>query len=641
MSRTWRAVAVLVAVAAVATTASAKIDPKFTPVDITEQAEIILVLEFQKVVEGSPAKAVVKSVVKGKFEPKEITIDLEASPLSKVAGGKVRELVASGQKEALFFFGAFDRKEDGAGGDGGPPEATGFLHMSGEWTDNSQNEWFTLDSVPDNLAAWDMGKLDSRMLGTWNGSTDMLLRAVRYIMSCDAKPIMPCDDGVTWAPEMQVAKLSGKVFASKAIDLTGKAVNGQADLFIAADSGDKVYRFAGGKMVDITEKVKLTSKSQVFAFGDFNGDGTLDLASFDGQGLAVYSQGADGTFGAGKACDTGQALSGGVLGMATVDVRNKGKPAIVVATKTWPLLLTIGEDGKATTKLLGTGEFSKDAGLASQCLAADFDNDGLVDVLQLCSKGGFFYKGKAPGDFAAGVPAQIACGEGRNAAALGDFDADGLPDIMVVAEDRNRLWHNLGGGKFVNMLVGSGEIFYHPKAGGVAVDTGDFNNDTRTDVLIVYGIEQKPQLYFNRGFRSFGHAYMVDLDQLNKLDQSREGQQAGCLGDFTGDGALDLVLVLKDGEVWLFPRKVDNPPAKAVIVALGLGGATAGPVNVYASKDGQPFGVQAVRAGEPGAFLCPQDIGPVVLTWKTPDGKPHEQTVVVEKFPLRATLETK
>ena len=639
MGSKLRTVVVLGAMLVLTATATALINPGFTPVDLTNQSDIILVLEMQKVDDKGMAHAAVTKVVKGKFEGKEVTIDLAASELSKVAGVKMKEFIGRGQKQALLFVGMFQNEEEGGGGGMAAPEARGFLHMAGEWTDNNQNEWFILNSVPDNMAAWDMSKLDSKMLGTWNGSTDMLLRCVEYVMS-EEKPILPSNDGVTWAPEMQVAKLSGKVFASKAIDLTGKAPNGQADLFIAADSGDKVYRFAEGKMADLTEKIKLTSKSQAFAFGDFNGDGTLDLASFDGKGLAVYSQGADGTF-TGKPCDTGQALSGGVVGMATVDVGAKGKPAIVVATKAWPLLLTIGDDGKATSKALGTGEFLKDMGLASQCLEADFDNDGLVDVLQLCSNGGLFYKGKAPGDYAAGVPTQIACGEGWNAAALGDFDADGLPDVMVVAEDRNRLWHNLGGGKFVNMLVGSGEIFYHPKAGGVAVDTGDFNNDTRTDVLIVYGIEQKPHMFFNRGFRSFGHAYMVDLDELNKLDQAREGQQAGCLADFTGDGALDLLLVLKNGEVWLFPRKVDNPPAKAVIVALSLGGATAGPVNVYASKDGRPFGVQVVRAGEPGALLGMPEIGPVALTWKTPDGKQHEQMAIVEKGLLRVTLETK
>jgi hypothetical protein len=612
-----------------ATTASALIKIDFTPIDLVKDSDVIVLLELTKVDDKGVAHAKVTKIVKGEMTAKEITVDLEASELSKVAGAKMKDFMTQGQKEALLFVGRFELNKD-AGGGGGEPEVAGFLHMAGEWTDNNQNEWFVLNSVPDSgNAKWDMSKFDSELLGVWNGSTDMLLRCVEYIKG-EEKPIVPCLANANWAEESLVAKLTGKVFAAKGVDLTGKSATGQGDLFIAADSGDKVYRYASGKMGDITEKIKLTSKSQKFVFGDFNGDGTLDLLSFDGKGLALYTQAADGTFAAAKACDAGDALAGGVVSMATVDVGAKGKPGVVIGTKGWPLLATLADDGKVTTKVLGTGEFAKDAGEASQCLVADFDNDGIVDVVQLCAKGGYFYKGKAAGEFAAAAPTQIACGEGRNAAALGDFDADGLQDIMVVAEDRNRLWHNLGSGKFVNMLVGSGEIFYHPKAGGIAVDTADFNNDMRTDVLILYGIEQKPHIFFNRGFRSFGQAYSVDLDELNKLDQAREGQQAGCLGEFTGDGAIDQVLVLKNGEVWFFPRKVENAPDRAVVAAVALGGPTAGPVTVCASKDDLPFGSQVVRAGDPGTLFGMPDVGPVLLTWKTPDGKQHEQVVVVE-----------
>lgn len=635
MSDTLRVAVVMGLVMLLAGMATADALPNRTPKEVVNQSDMILVLEFVKPdAEASELKAKVTRVVKGKFTPKEITLDLEVSELSKVADAKLKDFIGKGQKQGLLFVGKFKDFEYM-----NPEETLGFLHLAGEFTDMNQNEWFSLGAVPDRPAEWDLLKIDSQLLSCFSGGTDMLLRCVDYVLT-DKNAEVPAYCDATWAPEIALGKVSGKVYAAKAIDLTGNNANGRADLFIAADSGDKLFRYADGKMADITVACKLTSKSQAFAWGDFDGNAKLDLASYDGKGLTVHSQQADGTFVV-KTCDTGDALSG-LIELSTMDVGSKGRPALLATGRGYPVLLTIGEDTKVTAKPLGKGEFpEKDVGTVGHSLAADFDGDGVADIVQLGSKGGLFYKGKSPGEFAAPALTLASCGEGRSAACLGDFDADGLPDILTVAGDQNRLWQNLGGGKFINMLVASGDIFYRPRAGGTAVNSGDYNNDGRADVLIVYGVEQRPHLYFNRGFRSFEHAYSVDLDELPRLDQARQGQQAGCLADFTGDGALDMLLVLKkDGEVWLFPRQVDDKtPSSAVIAALPLGGTTAGPLNVCAWSGTRPLGAQAVRAGEPGAFYGTKQPGPVMLKWKTPDGKEHEKAVAVEKGPVRVMLD--
>ena len=116
--------------------------------------------------------------------------------------------------------------------------------------------------------------------------------------------------------------------------------------------------------------------------------------------------------------------------------------------------------------------------------------------------------------------------------------------------------------------------------------------------------------------------------------------QTACLGDFNGDGALDLVLVLPGGEVWLFPRKVEEKggAALAVIAALPPGGPTAGPVNVLAWRGKRLLGSWSVRPGQPGALIGAREPGPIKLKWTLPGEAAREKEVIVETKPVRVDL---
>ena len=124
------------------------------------------------------------------------------------------------------------------------------------------------------------------------------------------------------------------------------------------------------------------------------------------------------------------------------------------------------------------------------------------------------------------------------------------------------------------------------------------------------------------------------------LSQISDGQQTGCLGDFTGDGALDMFLVLTNGECWLFPRKVEEGPALAVVAGLPVGGH-AGPVTVTAWRDKRPLGAFAVRPGDVGAFYGMTEPGPVTIKWRLPGGKLQEKEVIAEDGPVRVLLGAK
>ncbi|MBN2581698.1 MAG: VCBS repeat-containing protein [Planctomycetes bacterium] len=628
----------VLALLAVCSTAQAVINPGFTPLDLVQQSDVILVLEFDKVNDEGQAVAAVKEVLKGETPLKSLTLELLAMPDAFAEQGKmVMKLIRDGQKQGLLFIGLYRGEGMGIeGAMGGDDKATGFLHLSGQYSGTSQ--WFNFEQYEE--GSWDMAKINDPMLGTFAGSTDMLLRCVRYILSDEAATV-PVTGGVEWDKESQFATFSGKVADVRAIDLAAADTKGKADLFVAAEGGDKLYRFTDGKLEDITAKTKLATKSQCYAWADFNRDGKLDLASWDGKALTLALQQDDGSFEA-KPCATGEALKEGCLALAVVGVGEKGDPALLVSTKASPVLLEVkAADGAATGKPLVEKDFpGKDLDEADKCLVADFDNDGLVDIVQLFSRGSLFYKGKSAGTFEAPVKRQIFAGQGRRVACLGDWDADGLVDIFVTSEDRNRLWHNFGEANFVDMLNVSGEISYHAQGGGCSATTGDFNNDGRQDIFVAYAITMAPQLYFNRGFRSFGQAYEVDLAQQRRLPQAGDGQQAGCLGDFNGDGALDMVVVLAKGEAWLFPRKVEDGQALAVVGGLAMDGP-AGPVNIMGWRDKRPLGAMPVRPGDPGAFYGMDEPGPIMLKWQLPGGKVEQKEVVAEQGPVRVLVNKK
>lgn len=616
MKTTLRIMTALAAIHVLAGDARAFINPGFTPVHLVEQSDVILLVDLSKPDKKGATVATVRKVLKGDSPGKTITIELLAGAF-EAHGKLVMRRIAAGQTEALLFVGMF--MEEGAEPGPDDEEARGYLHLGGQWVVLSRAE----------KGVWDMDKIDPRLLGTWAGGTDMLLRCVHYVLS-DPDADVPVRSGVSWAKELRVGKLAGKVRAAEVANL---GPEGKPLLFVASDAGDRLFDLSGKAARDVTAARKLASRSLAHAWGDFNGDKRLDLASWDGTVLRIHLQQADGTL-VGKTCGTGKVLVGGCVGLTTLGAGAKGAAAVLAATGTWPVLLTPGDSNVADAKPLGAGRFpGKALGKGGRCLVADFDGDGAADVLQLFARGGLFYKGGASGTFAAPVKTDVGLGKGVSAACLGDWDTDGLPDVFTSAEDTNRMYQNLGKGKFAESLGVSGEIAYISKPGGVAAQTGDFNNDGRPDVFIAYAAALTPQLFFNRGYRSFGHARMVDLAQQKLVPQAIQGQQAGCLGDFNDDGALDMVVVLADGETWLLPRKAGEDPVLAVRVTLPLG-VRAGPITVWATREKRHFGAHVVRAGGPGALIGLREAGPVTVHWRTPDGKVHKKGVIVEDGPV-------
>ena len=605
--------------------ALALINPNFTPVHLVAQSDQVLDLAFGGVKDGA-VTAKIKETVKGKSGAKTIAFNLSTSAYTEHTDAVAAAIAGLGSEPALFFTGKMRPEGSDSGGGSAPAEdgsEKGFLHMG--------IKWYVFDKGSNDV--WELDKIDEKMLATWNGDTAMLRAAVAYILG-DPDAVIPCEETGSWGKPSLLGKVSGRVCACQGVALTDA---GEPALLVAAAGGDHLFQWnaKAKQMQDITAARKLVSKSLAAAWGDWNGDGRFDLASWNGEALTIYLQDADGTFHAGPMLPK-SVLTNGVVSLAVLDVGVAGQPAVLIDTSMIPLLWSPAATNSSATPVSATIAASADRGKAGRCLVADFDNDGLLDILQLFVNGSLLYKGTGPGKFAAPVACDVALGTGPVETFIGDFDQDGRLDIFSTG-DSICLWNNRGNGHFVDTFNATGEPSYKGSVNACGGAMSDFNNDGLQDITFFYP-SAMPIMNFNRGFRSFGRANKLDFQSnLEALPGAEAGQQAGCWTDLVGDGFSSLNVVLTDGTTLSLPFESTGEKGRGVKVALAGKSARVGPVNVTAWRGKRCFGAWVVTAGEP-VQISQAEAGPITLKWRFPGGQPQSKELLLENAPVKFVL---
>ena len=156
---------------------------------------------------------------------------------------------------------------------------------------------------------------------------------------------------------------------------------------------------------------------------------------------------------------------------------------------------------------------------------ADFNGDGIPDVLSAPHGGIAISLGNGDGTFAAPLVPNLDAGDGINAFGVGDFNGDGITDLVVVDEDTGKLTVLLGNG---DGTFAAGQTLSFST---ISIAVADFNGDGKLDLALA-GSSQTTILLGNGDgtFTAAPNPPQIGTSQL-------------VAADFNGDGKIDLAAV--------------------------------------------------------------------------------------------------
>jgi hypothetical protein len=315
--------------------------------------------------------------------------------------------------------------------------------------------------------------------------------------------------------------------------------DGDRDLFVTNYGPNVFYRNNGdGTFTDITRQAGLESDLSGIGstFLDFDRDGHLDLyvgnyleydpeyqyyyaaqrfpgpLAYHGQPDVLYHNNGDGTF-----SDVTRAAGvynpeGRAMGVTSGDIDDDGDWDIFVANDGMEnYLYRNNGDGTFTDIAIESGTAFSQRGEATSAMSAefgDFDLDGLIDIIVPDMAYSCVYRSLGGGLFeemSARLGVAAACGQYTSwSANYFDFDHDGYGDLFITNGHPHRLVGeeallllNDGGRRFVNVshLLGSD---FQDEFVGRGSAAGDYDDDGDVDVVVL-NLSQRPRLLRNDG----------------------------------------------------------------------------------------------------------------------------------------------
>jgi len=400
--------------------------------------------------------------------------------------------------------------------------------------------------------------------------------------------------------------------------------DGDLDLFVGfRGRPNRLYRNDRGTFVEVAVSTGLADapETRAAAWGDWDADGDPDLyvgfAASEGLANRLYRN--DGGSFVDVAAELGIQVVGDSRQPAFIDYDGDGDLDLFVGLREQPnrLYRNDGERFTDVTEESGLGDPRRTVGASW----FDMDDDGDPDLFVANQNGdedGFYrndggrFRDVAP-ELGMNQPGRSE-DQGSVGVAVADADGDGDLDIFIPSYGPDVLWVNQGDGTYENIAPGT------PLAGdhhSVAAAWGDQDNDGLPDLYVGTFLSGQAQVP-DQLFRNLGGGRFEDVTPLVMLE---EGASHGVSwADFDLDGDLDLALANNDvlGTHPLY-RNLLAPERAArgleVAVQDGEGrwlraGATVTIAAEGASSDGTaPF--RAARVVSPGGGYSSQDAAPV------------------------------
>lgn len=315
--------------------------------------------------------------------------------------------------------------------------------------------------------------------------------------------------------------------------------------------------------------------------GDLNSDDRLDLVvvNYSNNYVSILLGNGDGTFQA--AVNYVSSMSPDTSSVAIGDLNGDGKPDLVTANR--------GSD--AVSVLLGNGDgtfqdaveykllYDLDPPGTYSVAIGDFNGDGMPDLVtaNIISNDVSILLGNGDGTFQQ-TSVNYRTAYSPYFVTTGDLDGDGKLDLVVAA--------GIDGGYTISVLRGNGDgtfldaVIYPGGYGANTVAIGDLNGDGKPDLAVTDSTTEKSVMLL----RGNGDGTFQDAVSYSVGDSAF----SVAIGDFNGDSLPDLT-VTKSGGVAILFNTVDLPAWNATYPHPGLIDTTSAEALVGIDRDGVAY----------------------------------------------------
>jgi hypothetical protein len=227
----------------------------------------------------------------------------------------------------------------------------------------------------------------------------------------------------------------------------------------------------------------------------------------------------------------------GGTAVATGDFTGDGLSDLVVGYSKGEYVTVILNNGDGTFRNAGNFSTTLDP---SSLVVADFNGDGIPDIATAGLDGpiGSVLLGNGDGTFQAPRFFDTGISTAVTDLKAGDFNGDGVPDLVAVAGGFNLAQANLLLGNGDGTFQVPRQILYRPNSVSETAAVGDFNGDGNLDLAVTEAAGDSSQMtvFLGNGDGTFGDPIAYATHSPNTTRRSVVA------ADLTGNGILDLAV---------------------------------------------------------------------------------------------------